>query len=271
MAGIIPLDFETNAMRVVMQDGEPLFVAADVCRAVEISKYRDAVAQLDEDERVSVLVDTLGGKQTMTAVTESGLYALIMMSRKPAAKRFRKWVTAEVLPTIRRTGSYALPGRDGNDLTVKRTRFDALPMAAREKALAKAEAMAAVRQLIADGAKVSEAVAQVAAETDVSVRTIYNARNATFMVPRDDWGPALMHKGHRPRGMQVECHPDARLFFLDLCATGAKVTDCYRRLQEVADERGWSPIPAISALRREAKRALSAPRSLALTAGVVSP
>ena len=95
-------------IRVEMIDNEPWFVAKDICEALTIEKYRDAVSRLDDDERGSVVVDTLGGKQSMTAVNESGLYNLIFQSRKPEAKAFRKWVTAEVLPTIRKTGRYEL-------------------------------------------------------------------------------------------------------------------------------------------------------------------
>ena len=93
-------------IRTTVKDGAPLFVAADVCRALEISKYRDAVSRLDEDERGSFEVDTPGGTQKMTAVTESGLYALVLGSRKPEAKAFKRWITHEVLPTIRQTGGY---------------------------------------------------------------------------------------------------------------------------------------------------------------------
>lgn len=93
-------------IRMTVEDGEPLFVAADVCRALEISKYRDAVSRLDEDERGSFEVDTPGGTQKMTAVTESGLYSLVLGSRKPEAKAFKRWITHEVLPTIRHTGGY---------------------------------------------------------------------------------------------------------------------------------------------------------------------
>ena len=93
-------------IRMTVEDGEPLFVAADVCRALEISKYRDAVSRLDEDERGSFEVDTPGGTQKMTAVTESGLYSLVLGSRKPEAKAFKRWITHEVLPTIRQTGGY---------------------------------------------------------------------------------------------------------------------------------------------------------------------
>lgn len=95
-----------SPIRVQLLHGEPWFVAKDVCDVLGIEKYRDAVSRLDEDERESVLVDTLGGMQKMTAVSESGLYSLIFQSRKPEARKFRKWVTGEVLPSIRKKGYY---------------------------------------------------------------------------------------------------------------------------------------------------------------------
>lgn len=99
-------DFKENPVRVVDRDGQPWFVAADVCRVLEISNARDAISSLEEDERGVVNADTLGGAQNMNTVSESGLYALIFKSRKPQAKTFRKWVTSEVLPAIRVTGKY---------------------------------------------------------------------------------------------------------------------------------------------------------------------
>ncbi len=90
------------------EDGEPMFVARDLCDALGIDKYRDAVSRLDEDERGSVLVDTPGGKQNMSAVTEPGFYKLVMRSRKPEAKAFQRWVTHEVLPELRRYGAVVL-------------------------------------------------------------------------------------------------------------------------------------------------------------------
>ncbi|WP_081387878.1 Bro-N domain-containing protein [Paenibacillus sp. FSL H8-0175] len=86
-------------VRTVMINNEPWFVAKDVCDILEISKYRDAVSRLDNDERGSVLMDTLGGNQQLSAINESGLYSLIMASRKPEAKSFRKWITHEVIPS----------------------------------------------------------------------------------------------------------------------------------------------------------------------------
>lgn len=100
--------FEGNTVRVVIRDGEPWWVVSDVCAALGIDKHRDALARLDGDERGSVKVDTLGGSQDAGAISESGLYTLILRSRKPQAKPFRRWVTHEVLPAIRKTGVYAV-------------------------------------------------------------------------------------------------------------------------------------------------------------------
>lgn len=100
---------EFGEIRSAVVDGTPLFVAKDICDALGISKYRDALTRLDEDERASISVDTLGGKQSMIAVNESGLYTLVFQSRKPEAKAFRKWVTGEVLPNIRKHGVYMPP------------------------------------------------------------------------------------------------------------------------------------------------------------------
>lgn len=93
-------------VRVVQVDGEPWFVAADVCRALEISNSRDAVARLDDDEKGVGSTDTLGGKQGMQIINEPGLYTLVLGSRKPEAKAFKRWVTHEVLPSIRKHGAY---------------------------------------------------------------------------------------------------------------------------------------------------------------------
>lgn len=113
---------EFGEIRSVMVNGEPLFVAKDVCEVLGLSKYRDAFSRLDEDERVSIKVDTLGGSQDMVAVNESGLYTLVFQSRKPEAKTFRKWVTKEVLPNIRKHGFYMTPETAMSLRNVKRVR-----------------------------------------------------------------------------------------------------------------------------------------------------
>ena len=102
-------------IRAEVRNGEPWFVAKDICDALGIQFHRDAISRLDDDERGSVLLDTLGGRQQLTAVNESGLYNLIFQSRKLQAKSFKKWVTSEVLPSIRRTGKYeAQPKQDAD-------------------------------------------------------------------------------------------------------------------------------------------------------------
>lgn len=95
-------------LRTVMVDGEPWFVAADVCRALEISNTSQAITRLDDDEKGVILNDTPGGKQEMSTVNEPGFYTLVFGSRKPEAKAFKRWVTHEVLPTLRKTGSYEI-------------------------------------------------------------------------------------------------------------------------------------------------------------------
>lgn len=103
-------NYEGNKVRTVMKDGEPWWVLRDACQALGISKHRDMAAKLDADERASTKMDTPGGAQNITIINESGLYHLIFHSNKPDANRFRRWVTHEVLPTIRKTGSYSQPG-----------------------------------------------------------------------------------------------------------------------------------------------------------------
>lgn len=111
MSALQTFDFESNAVRVILRDELPWFVAADVCRALGIENHRDAVARLDDDEKGVGLTDTLGGAQEVIVVSESGLYTLVLRSRDAmkagtVQHRFRKWVTAEVLPAIRLTGRY---------------------------------------------------------------------------------------------------------------------------------------------------------------------
>jgi len=98
------------SIRASYKDGKSLFGARDVCEAVTIKKYRDAIAKLDADERGSMIVDTPGGKQTIAAVTEAGLYILVLSSGKPSVKPFKRWVTHDVIPTIRKHGMYATDG-----------------------------------------------------------------------------------------------------------------------------------------------------------------
>lgn len=97
---------EFGRVRTMVINGSPWFVAKDVCECLGLTKHRDAVSRLDGDERGSVEVDTLGGTQQMAAVNEYGLYNLVLSSRKPSAKAFKRWITHEVIPAIRKHGAY---------------------------------------------------------------------------------------------------------------------------------------------------------------------
>lgn len=105
---LIPFSFEGAEVRVLDRAGEPWWVLTDVCTVLEVRNSRDAAVRLDDDEKGVAITDTLGGPQEMTIINESGLWSLVLTSRKAAAKRFKKWITAEVIPSIRKTGSYTI-------------------------------------------------------------------------------------------------------------------------------------------------------------------
>ncbi|MFZ5704908.1 MAG: Bro-N domain-containing protein [Pseudomonadota bacterium] len=100
--------FEENPIRVVVISGDPWFVAVDVAKVLGYAQAAFMTRNLDEDEKGLHIVQTLGGDQQMNVISESGLYAAIFKSRREEAQRFRRWVTGEVLPAIRRTGRYEL-------------------------------------------------------------------------------------------------------------------------------------------------------------------
>lgn len=104
-------NFGDHQVRTVIKEGEPWFVAKDVCSVLELTNNRDAVSRLDcEDKSEVSIADTSSNgvtqSRTLTVINESGLYSLILTSRKPEAKAFKKWVTSEVLPSIRKQGKY---------------------------------------------------------------------------------------------------------------------------------------------------------------------
>ena len=113
-------NYRKNEVRTVMIDGEPWFVLKDVCRVLDISHVKDTADRLDLDEvGQTEVTDRLGRKQTATIINESGLYAVILRSDKPEAKPFRKWVTTEVLPSIRKKGIYASEALSSEKLLAK--------------------------------------------------------------------------------------------------------------------------------------------------------
>jgi prophage antirepressor-like protein len=103
--------FRSTEVRTLVLDGEVWFVASDVAKALGYTHAPHMLRVLDEDEKGVQIVDTLGGPQELGIISESGLYHAVLKSRKPEAKPFRKWVTAEVLPAIRKTGQYVAQPR----------------------------------------------------------------------------------------------------------------------------------------------------------------
>jgi prophage antirepressor-like protein len=95
---------QRTPLRLLDRDGEVWFVLNDVCQALNLTNPRQAAQRLDDDEKGVTISDTPGGQQLLSVVNEAGLYSLILTSRKAEARRFKRWVTHEVLPSLRRTG-----------------------------------------------------------------------------------------------------------------------------------------------------------------------
>lgn len=105
---------EFGEVRTAVVNDEPMFCLIDICKALEIKNATDVAKRLDEDELTRLNLGSRAGETNF--ITESGLYAVILRSDKPNAKKFRKWVTAEVLPSIRKTGSYGVPKTTGGQI-----------------------------------------------------------------------------------------------------------------------------------------------------------
>lgn len=171
-------------LRSIVRDGVPWFVAADVCAALGLVNLHSSLALLDEDEKGLHTVDTPGGQQAMTAVTEAGLYSLILRSRKAEAKTFKRWVTHDVLPAIRRTGVYGVPAAPAPDLTTP------------SGVLALAEAyMASARELVAANEQLAIA-APKAAQADYH-------RAADGLIPVGDFANKVKAWAKDTHGIRV--------------------------------------------------------------------
>ncbi|MFY7939000.1 MAG: Bro-N domain-containing protein [Flavobacterium sp.] len=138
---IVPFQFDTNEIRVIVIDGEPWFVAKDICNVLEISDVSNACKRLKDYEKATHTVSTRGGNQDMAIISESGLYRLVLTSRKPQAEPFQDWVVQVVLKQIRKTGSYSVHSQT-------QTTQPQLP--SRQLALETAKAVAEIQNLISD-------------------------------------------------------------------------------------------------------------------------
>lgn len=166
------------------ENGEPMFVAKDVCAALEVKNSRDALARLDDDEKGVVLTDTPGGEQQMQAVNEAGLYVLVLSSRKPEAKAFKRWVTHEVLPALRRDGGYMVARDETPEQTMARAVLLAQQTIDRQKSrIAELEPKALFADAVAasDGTCLVGELAKMMRQNGVKV-----GQNRLFAMLRED-------------------------------------------------------------------------------------
>lgn len=220
MNAIVPFNFNTTAIRVQVIEGEPWFVLADVCRVLDLRNVADAAARLADDEKGIALSDTPGGAQEVVIVNEQGLYRLIFRSRKPAAEQFRRWVWADVLPAIRRTGGYGAPAAP-IDLTDTATLHRLLldhtgrTLASEERVAELAPKAAALDQLAeAEG---SMPITDAAKALSVPPRRLFAWLEANkWTYRRVDGGPWLAFEAkrqagvleHKGRRIEVRGRPD---------------------------------------------------------------
>jgi prophage antirepressor-like protein len=116
--------FEESSVCAVMYNDEAWFIAKDVCDTSTSTTQAKAVSRIDDDKGGTTTVRTAGGPQEVLTLNESGVYSLVFTSRKPEAKRFRKWVTSEVLPEIRKTGGYCRPETEFAGLSGERVEYE---------------------------------------------------------------------------------------------------------------------------------------------------
>lgn len=166
---------EFGAVRAVTLKGEPWFVAADVCRALGLGNSSQAIAKLDDDEKSGVIISDPHGREQVTRfISESGLYALVLSSRKPEAKAFKRWITHEVIPAIRKTGGY-IAGQETMD--DDQLLANALMVAQRKIAERNKQLEAANEKIKADAPKVLFAETVEKAETCISIGTLAKILN----------------------------------------------------------------------------------------------
>lgn len=163
MGDLMKFEFDGDGVRVVEKDGEPWFVAKDVCDVLDLENSRRSCSRLDADEKDVHSVNTPGGMQTMTIISESGLYGLVAVSRKPEAQRFNRWIRKEVIPSVRKTGKY-----DPNQKALPQNYLEALEaLVATEK---ERLALAADNEVMRPKAEFYDAVAN--SESTIDIGTV---------------------------------------------------------------------------------------------------
>lgn len=243
-------------VRTISKDGEPWFVAVDVCRALELANSRLAVSRLDEDERNTVcLTDGNRGNPNITIINEAGLYTLVLSSRKPEARAFKRWITHEVIPDIRKHGMYMTPDVVEGFLANPDTMIQALTAYRDEKA----RRIAAESEKAALAVKLEEAAPKIAFADGIAAspdcvkieefaRTLANAGIRMGEKRFRDWLRArgyIQKDGKEP----YQPHIDSGLFVVDQYI----YRDCYGRMRlgRVTKITGLGQQKLLEALRRD--------------------
>ncbi len=201
MPEIATYQFPTTgqSVRTVLRDGEPWFVAVDVAAALDLGNPHSSLALLDDDEKGLHSMETLGGAQSVIVVNEAGLYSLILRSRKPEAKAFKRWVTHDVLPAIRQTGRYETPATPPSRAELARRWYEAevaLEETQARLAVAAPKAEAYEAFMDADGTYSLEQVAKMLYAESGLGRNKLIARLRALRVLEDNNLPYQRHMHH---------------------------------------------------------------------------
>jgi prophage antirepressor-like protein len=171
---------EFGEIRVVEIDNEPWFIVADICRALDIGNPSQAITRLDDDE--ITLISNDGKNNKINAVSEAGLYALALGSRKPDAKKFKRWITHEVLPAIRKTGTYIVPSTPQmTPLEIMRTMIDS-QIETEKRVLAVEETTRAIEKKLDSALQVFSAPNPDHWKTDIDTAVNYLAESMHWSI-----------------------------------------------------------------------------------------
>ena len=283
--------FGDSEIRVINKCGEPWFVAKDVCDALNLTNSRKALTALDDDEKGVTLSYTLGGEQNLSIVSESGMYTLVLRCRDAVNKgsvphKFRKWVTAEVLPSIRKTGSYgntlkakkALPGKITTEQqeAIKQlvmSRGQSLPKEKQAKAMITmwsslkshfgcsykeiseeqfTEALSLAARVPLEGEFIGKQEELPAPKLDINFPISWFAENAPYAIIRQQCGDTVA----LDRSALVECSPAYKLINIltkagyDVSAVRAEL----KALRHLMAEQSWAlkEIASFAAIRDRA-------------------
>ncbi|EAB6862910.1 hypothetical protein GKF59_15260 [Escherichia coli] len=271
--------FGDSEIRVINKCGEPWFVAKDVCDALDLTNSRKALTALDDDEKGVTLSYTLGGEQNLSIVSESGMYTLVLRCRDAVNKgsvphKFRKWVTAEVLPSIRKHGEYVkgkkttveerTPLRDAVNMLVgkKGLRYDdAYNMVHQRFGIDSIDelsieqiplAVEYIHRVVLEGEFIGKQEELPAPKLDINFPISWFAENAPYAIIRQQCGDTVA----LDRSALVECSPAYKLINIltkagyDVSAVRAEL----KALRHLMAEQSWAlkEIASFAAIRDRA-------------------